>query len=150
MTHICTKVTINVLFSAGALEGPGGVSILCAGQRLVFMLSSENLPALRATLPPAHGRGRLPGSYPNTHPNSPDAQSHRLQAPPHPTPNQRFKQLAQGGDATSASSTPTPSPPASNSATPFTRSGQRATCSAAAKNTQAALVSPGFPPYKQN
>lgn len=137
-------------FSVGATEGPGGVSILCEGSRLVFLLSPENLTALRPALPPAHGGGCLPGSHPHTCPNPPNTQSYWFQIPSHPTPIQRVQQLAQGGDAPSASTSPSSSPPTSYSASPFTHSGCRASSSTEATSTQTALVCPRYPFYNQN
>lgn len=134
-------------FCVGVTEGLGGVSVLCAGPRLVFLLSPENHPAVWPALPPAHGRGCLPGSNPHTHPNPPDTHTFRLQGPSHATPLQgrrRVQQFAQGGDATSTSSSPSSSPPTSYRASPSARSGCRASCSGAATSTQTALVCPGY------
>lgn len=87
-------VCITILwFCVGVTEGLGGVSVLCAGPRLVFLLSPENHTAVWPALPPAHGGGCLSGSHPNTHPNPPDTRAYQLQGPSHTAPLQGCRRV---------------------------------------------------------
>lgn len=150
--HLVECITM-LWFCVGVTEGLGGVSVLCAGPWLVFLLSPENLTAIWPALPAAHGGGCLPGSYPYANPNPSDTHAYRLKDPSHPTSLKvcrRVKQHAQRGDAPSSSTAPSSSPPGSHSTGTSTRPGCRASRSGAATSTQTALVCPRHPPLNRS